>query len=147
MRPETMLKRVAVRPGVLRASGRSVILRAIVLAGVFVCSVLSFEVARADCIVQDSSGLIRSVRLGAGTFRVSVELRGEAPETNQMLLHRVAGLSAVVTGRWNKPLLEFDGVAEGTWKLEIGPERIATVRIAAAPEISPTATPTVIPEG
>jgi hypothetical protein len=147
MRGEKRLKRVADRPATLRVSGGSESWRSILGAGSFVYSVLSSGVAGADCIVQDSSGLIRGVMLGAGTFRVSVQLRGEVPEGDQQLLHRVAGLSAVVTGRREKTALVFDGVAEGTWKLKIVPENIVAVRIGAAPEISPTATATAPSEG
>lgn len=117
------------RQGVSRFIRRS---RAVVV----VCAafvVPPIRAATADCIVQDSSGLIRGMRLGEGSFRVTVKLRdGEAKPEESETLRRVSGLSAVVDGYREGSLLSFDGVAEGTWQLGLVSEQIESVTIVAA---------------
>jgi hypothetical protein len=81
----------------------------------------------ADCIIQDSSGVMRGVSLGDGRVVVRILVRGEPPEATTIPLRRITGLSSVVTGTWDKRQLVFQGITDGTWQIPLRSEQIEVV--------------------
>jgi hypothetical protein len=114
--------------------------------------------ALGDCIVQDTSGLIRGVLLGEGNATVEVVVSGaplplsgvpSSPSTtledSQFRLRRITGLSSEVMGTRKGSTLIFSSVGDGTWQTELDTGAIASVSITRevpqAPPAAPTSTP------
>ncbi len=114
--------------------------------------------ALGDCIVQDSSGLIRGVLLGEGTSTVEVVTTGgpsplsgvpsspsTTPDDAQLRLRRITGLSSEVLGTREGSTLIFSSVGDGTWQTELDTDAIGSITITRDVPMAPSAVPISTP--
>jgi hypothetical protein len=83
----------------------------------------------ADLRIVDTNGLTRAMQTLRTSGSVIVKLRS-APPTSPVL-SRIDGISPQREGRGEGTKFLFEGLEEGTWKLELPPTQIREVTIHA----------------